>query len=327
MVPVYGALAAVGWEVIDRFRVGGSFAVSPHGLGIAVGFLTGSVLFLHEAQKRGLSEEQASKFPFWALIGTLVGTRLGYVFTHLEQFRNPLDIFRVWEGGISLLGGIVGGILFCLPLVRRFRIRFLTGMDAASVAIPLGIVIGRIGDLIIGDNLGKPTSWPLAFVYRGGNLAGYDCSTLPGICTATLSDGHVQTIASEGATLTDAAGRVLQRGVGVHQTALYDLLATMALVVLLVWLNRAPRRDGTLTLTFGLWYGTGRIVTDFLRVENRFFGLTGSQWTSIVVVAVCLVTLVRFALRPERGPAGAPEPGAVGGAPGEDVALRRDRGA
>jgi phosphatidylglycerol:prolipoprotein diacylglycerol transferase len=303
---VRSPLGAIGWEVIDRFRVGDSFAVSPHGLGIAIGFLAGSYVFLHEAQKRGLTEEQASRFPFWALIGTLVGTRLGYVFTHLDEFRDPLDILRVWQGGISLLGGIFGAILFCLPLVRRYGIRFLTGMDAASIAIPLGIVIGRVGDLIIGDHLGKPTSWALAFVYRGGNLAGYDCSTLEGVCRAFLSKGHVQTIAAEGATLTDASGRILQQGVGVHQTALYDLLLTVVLVTLLVWLNRVPRRTGVLTLTFGVWYGTGRIVTDFLRVENRFFGLTGSQWTSIVVVAVCLATLVRFALRPEARPAMAP---------------------
>ena len=66
-----------------------------------------------------------------------------------------------------------------------------------------------------------------------------------------------------------------------------------------------PSRTGILFLTFAIWYGCGRIVTDFLRVDKTFFGLTGSQWASIGVVVLCLATLVRFAMRPERPPGGA----------------------
>jgi phosphatidylglycerol:prolipoprotein diacylglycerol transferase len=290
-------LGAVGWKVLDRFHVfGDKLALSPHGLGIAIGFLTGSYIFLYESRKRGMSEQDASAIPFYALIGTLIGTRLAYVLTHLSQYHSIGDVLAVWRGGLSLLGGIVGAIVACLPLLRRFKVPFFTAMDSASIGIPMGIVIGRVGDLIIGDHLGKPTSWALAFKYRGGILAGYDCSG--GVCQTALSGGHTELITTHQAQLVTQNGALIGQGVGVHQTALYDFIATMCLVVLLVWLNRVPRRPGILTLTFGLWYGTGRIITDFLRVENRFFGLTGSQWTSIVVVTVCAVALARFVLRP-----------------------------
>ena len=67
--------------------------------------------------------------------------------------------------------------------------------------------------------------------------------------------------------------------------------------------------------TYAVWYGTGRIITDFLRVENRFLGLTGSQWTSTIVVAFGVFTLVRFALRPaaaeQSEPAGPGTPAAA----------------
>ncbi len=291
-------LGAIGWKVLDRFHLfGDKLALSPHGLGIAVGFLTGSYIFLNEARKRGMSEQDASSIPFYALIGTLIGTRLAYVLTHLSQYHSIGDVLAVWRGGLSLLGGIVGAIIVCFPLIRRFKVPFFTAMDAASLGIPVGIVIGRVGDLIIGDHLGKPTSWALAFKYHGGILAGYDCGF--GSCQTALSGGHTQVITAHGARLISQTGAVIGQGVGVHQTALYDFIATMFLVVLLVWLNRIPRRSGIITLTFGLWYGTGRIITDFLRVENRFFGLTGSQWTSIVVVALCAAALVRFARRPD----------------------------
>ena len=315
----FALLAEIGWEVFDRFRLG-FLAISPHGLGIAIGFLAGATIFLHEARKRGLPEEQISAVPFWALVGTLVGTRVGYVLTHLSQFDNALEVFAVWRGGISLLGGIIGAIVFCYPLLRRRGIGFLMAMDSASIGIPMGIIIGRIGDLIIGDHLGKPTSWALAFGYRGGQLSGYSC--VGGECTTALAEGHSQIITVQGARLLGADGNVLATGAGVHQTALYDLGATILLVTLLLFINLRPRRVGILTLTFATWYGIGRIVTDFLRVENRFFGLTGSQWTSVVVVLLSVAMLVWFALRPEGEPlrtrrAGGPTP-----APAPDTSQR-----
>jgi prolipoprotein diacylglyceryltransferase len=165
------------------------------------------------------------------------------------------------------------------------------------------VVIGRVGDLIIGDHLGKPASWALAFQYHGGTLAGYDCTG--GICTTFLSGNHVQVITTRAAELHAQGpfGPVIERGVAVHQTALYDFLLTMALVLLLVWMNRKERRPSILFLTYMIWYGTGRIITDFLRVENRFFGLTGSQWTSSLAVAVAAGLLLWYIRHP-----GGPKP-------------------
>jgi phosphatidylglycerol:prolipoprotein diacylglycerol transferase len=294
-------IASIGWEVLDRIRVGDVFAISPHGIGIAVGFLAGSYVFLHEARRRGVSEEHGSTLVLRALVGTIIGARLFYVLGHwgepgLETFA---DVLAVWRGGISLIGGIFGAIIVAYPAVRRFHIGFLRVMDPAVIGIALGIVIGRIGDLIIGDHLGKPTSWALAFVYRGGELSGYSC--VEGLCRTTLQAGQkIQEITEGGAVLATARGEELARGLGVHQTALYDFFSTMALVVLLLWLNRGTHRTGVLTLTFGVWYGSVRIITDFLRVDKQIFGLTGSQWASILVVVLCVGTALWWAIRPDR---------------------------
>lgn len=300
-------LASIGWRVIDRFHIGGSFAISPHGIGIAIGFLSGAYLFLNrEAPRRGIPDDVASSAIFWALIGTLIGSRLGYVVTHLSQFHDPIDILRVYRGGLSQLGGVVGAILCGYVVIRRHRAPFLPALDAAAIGIPLGVVIGRVGDLIIGDHLGKPTSWLLAWRYEGGQLSGYACDA--GRCVITgLSGGRSEEITSQGAILRDGAGHVIGTGVGVHQTALYDFLISMALVLFLVWLNRRLRRPGVLFFTYALWYGCGRILTDFLRIENRFFGLTGSQWTSLVAATLSVAMLVRFALQ-GREAAQAPAP-------------------
>jgi prolipoprotein diacylglyceryl transferase len=298
-----GPIASIGWHVKDRFHlfhVGArEMAISPHGVGIAVGYLAGAYLLSREGPKRGLSEQVINSIVLWGLIGAVVGARVGYVLSHLSEFHNPVDVLAVYKGGISLVGGIVGWVVATIPILRRARHSVLNAFDAAALPLAVGIVVGRIGDLIIGDHLGTPTNFPLAFRYWGGNLSGYDCSSLPGTCTTLLSHGRAQVINHAGAKLFDTNNHLLAQGIGVNQTALYDWMSAIGLTLVLLFLLRRSRRVGVLTCTFVIWYAGVRIVTDFLRVENRFLGLTGSQWTSVAVVGLCVGILLWV----RRGPA------------------------
>jgi prolipoprotein diacylglyceryltransferase len=77
---------------------------------------------------------------------------------------------------------------------------------------------------------------------------------------------------------------------------------------------RTRHHPGVLACVFGVWYATGRVWTDFLRVERRFYGLTGSQWACLGAIAVCAFLLVRWRIRDGRGsPEGEPPPDAVEG--------------
>ncbi|HLB75400.1 MAG TPA: prolipoprotein diacylglyceryl transferase family protein, partial [Candidatus Dormibacteraeota bacterium] len=173
-------VASITWKVLDRFHFGSRLAISPHGVGIAVGFLAGSFVFVYEARKRDISDELAGSFVFWALIGAIVGARAFYVLAHFGEpgLKTFGDIFAIYRGGISLIGGITGAVIAGYPIMRKNKLPFFRVMDAAAIGLPLGIVIGRIGDLVIGDHLGKPTSWLLAFRYSGGKLSGYDCTSV-----------------------------------------------------------------------------------------------------------------------------------------------------
>jgi len=292
-------LAQIGWPVLDRFRFGDTFAVSPHGVFIALGFLVGAWLLGRIAPRWGVAHDDVQGVVFWSLIGAIVGARLFYVIGHLSDFDSVLGTLKIWGGGISLLGGIAGAVIVNVPRVRRQGYRFFQVADPVAPALALGIAIGRIGDLIIADHLGRPTGWFLAWTYRGGTIAPpFSCRD--GLCQASLQGGHLETISRGGARLLDGAGRVVAEGVGVHQTALYDMVSATALFLLLfVVLMRTPRREGILTLTFGLWYGVSRLVEDSLRIDQRIFGLTGSQWTALTVATICAVMLVWFALRPD----------------------------
>ena len=236
-------LASVGWPVLDRFRFGNGFAISPHGLGIAIGFMIGGWLLGRIGVRRGVAPEHISTMLFWALIGAIVGSRVAYVIAHLSEFSSPLEWLYVWKGGISLLGGITGAIVINIRRMHKYGYRFFQVMDPAAVALAMGIGIGRIGDLIIGDHLGKPTSWLLAWTYHGGNLAPpFTC--LNGVCQAQLQGGHLEVIQRSGAKLIDASGKVLATGVGVHQTAMYDMILAWILFAILWRLYMKPRREG-----------------------------------------------------------------------------------
>jgi phosphatidylglycerol:prolipoprotein diacylglycerol transferase len=223
------------------------------------------------------------------------------VIAHVSEFSSPLEWLQVWKGGISLLGGIAGAILINVPRFRRYGYRFFQVMDPAVICIALGIGIGRIGDLIIGDHLGKPTSWLLAWTYEGGTLAPpFRC--VEGVCQASLQGGHLEVIERTGARLLDANGQLIAQGVGVHQTALYDMVLAWGLFALLWTLGRRPLREGVLTLTFGLYYGICRLIEDSLRIDKRFGPFTGSQWTALTVATISLVILVVWSIRARREP-------------------------
>ena len=261
LAPMPAIIGAVGWPVIDRFRFGSTFAISPHGLFIAIGFMVGAWLFGKLALRRGISNDAINSVVFWSLIGAIVGARVGYVIAHVSEFSSPVQWLMIWKGGISLLGGIAGATIANAINIRRFGLRFFQVADVLAAPLALGIAIGRIGDLIIGDHLGKPTSWLLAWRYEGGTLAPpFGCDGR--ICTADLQGNHLEIIRRGSAELRNGVD-VISQGVGVHQTAMYDMLLAWILFGILWWFIREPRREGLATLA----------VHDLLRVLPAARGL------------------------------------------------------
>ena len=289
----------LAWEIIPRIHLFG-LEISPHGIGIAVGYLLGAQLMVRRARKYGGPDENDIwNTLFWALLGAIVGARMGYIFGHLSEVTDGgddlLGIFRVWEGGISLIGGITGAVLFALPYMIKKKMGFWRTVDLAAPGLALGIVIGRIGDLMIGDHLGKPTDFPLGWLCLGSNG---DAPQSAESYRQALDAGSPPSLGCFDVTL--------------HQTALYDFMSTILLLCLLLWLGKKVLRPGALVLTFTAWYGTMRVITDFLRVDRRYFGLTGSQLMSLAVVLASLYLLARYRGAPpgfvrEGPPEGPPE--------------------
>lgn len=106
----------------------------------------------------------------WAVIAIILGGRLGHVlFYDLEFFfQKPLEIFKIWNGGMSFHGGLIGIIIACILFCKRYPVKLIDLLDALSLATPLGLFLGRIANFINGELYGKLWHSPYAFYFADG---------------------------------------------------------------------------------------------------------------------------------------------------------------
>lgn len=290
-------LSALSWPILERIPVVGDVAVSPHGIGIAVGFLLGGWIMTRRARATGIGRtvddlgDAISRLLTWVGVGAILGARGFYVLNHLDAYTaDPLSALMIWQGGLTLLGGIAGGTFAGLLLVRREGWRTALLLDAAAPGLAAGIAVGRFGDLAIGDHIGAPApEFPLAWQ-----------------CTGNLWQQATNTLGRSAPLPYPSTGAPVEGcyDVPVIQTALFDVLAATATLVVVLAVGRwvARRRPGALAAAFVASYGTGRLVLDVFREDARYGGLTGSQWTSLTAVVVAVGWLVWAARRREHGP-------------------------
>lgn len=287
MTPV----ATLSWPTLERIPLWGEAAISPHGIGIALGFVLAAGLFARVAERRGLRDDGVvvdtrdvtQDIVVRAAVGAVVVGRLAYVLTHLDQFTaSPAEVVRilaVTDGGLSFLGGVAGAALLCVPWLRSQGLSTPHVLDAAAPAVALGLVCGRLGDLVIGDHVGAPS---------GGFPLGWRC-------TARLWDGASNSLGRLPPLpfpVDEAAAPTLGCfDVALHQTALYDGLAAVVVLVVLLVLSRRRRRPGALAATWVLVYAPLRGLGDVLREDRRWLGLTGSQW-ALLVAGIAVITWV-----------------------------------
>ena len=268
----------LGWRVIPRIGFG-DFAISPHGVGIAIGVFVGALVMARRARARGFDENHVWNGAAVGVIGAIIGARVAYVVGHFDQFASPAEWLQIWRGGISLVGGLLGAFAAVLIYTRRQKISFFELVDLGAPGLGIGIAVGRFGDLMIGDHLGRETSFFLGWQYQGGELIS------PPPCLTPAGEPVYSTV-----------NGCIEPGIVVHQTALYDMIWSLAIFGIVMFLARKPRGVGFLFLSWASLYAVGRIATDFLRVDKTWFGLglTGSQLTSIAALAICAFFLIRY---------------------------------
>jgi phosphatidylglycerol---prolipoprotein diacylglyceryl transferase len=260
-------VAGIPYHTFPTIEIG-PLTIRVFGLMVALGMVVGIVVAARRNERFGVPRGETERVGFWLVVVGLLGARLAWVLTNLERIDSPVDVIAVWEGGLQFTGGFVAAALLAPVLTRSWpKGRRWVFLDGAVLGLAIGQMIGRVGCYAVGEHLGGPTDFFLGVTYRGG-------PTIEG---------------------------PLDIGVTYHNTALYEFLWLIPIIVVLLVLDRRGVRPGIMTGTFAVMYGTLRFLTDFLRAfDTTFWGLTGAQYASMALVAVGVVILATTNRRPDQ---------------------------
>lgn len=181
-------------------------------------------------------------FITWAILGVVVGGRLGYVLFYNADYylHNPLKIFAVWEGGMSFHGGMLGVIFASWLFGRAKGMSFMEVLDFISPLVPPGLFFGRIGNFINAELWGRYTTLPWGMPFPGA--------------------GHLPR----------------------HPSQLYEAaLEGLVLFIILWWYSAKPRPSGCVGGLFVAGYGVFRFMVEFAREPDQHLGFVALNWMSM----------------------------------------------
>lgn len=213
----------------------------------------------------GWSPSMVEDLLFYGVLGVVLGGRLGFVLFYQPAFyaANPVAILRVWEGGMSFHGGLIGVLVALALYAWRHGHHWLDLTDLIAPCIPTGLAAGRLGNFINGELWGRPTDMPWGMVFPQAH---------------------------------DALPRHPSQ---LYQLGLEGLL----LFALLWWWSRRERPRGAVSGLFLLGYGAARFTVEFYREPDRYLGvlslgMTMGQWLCLPMLALGLWLLWRAYRRP-----------------------------
>ena len=159
MIPWFQIQAVGIWFV--KLNVWGMF--------VSFGFLAGMAVSYFEFKKRKLEANRVYDLAFWIILCSMIGGRLFFVAEHLDVYlAAPLDILKLWHGGMSIYGGFIGAVLAGIIYFKKSKLDFWQYADAAIFGLPFGLFIGRLGCFLIHDHPGVRTNFFLGVAYPDG---------------------------------------------------------------------------------------------------------------------------------------------------------------
>ncbi|WP_170758400.1 prolipoprotein diacylglyceryl transferase [Ruegeria lacuscaerulensis] len=219
----------------------------------------------------------------WIILGVILGGRLGFVLFYQPEYylSHPMEILKVWQGGMAFHGGLLGVVIASFLYARRHQISVLSLADLIAHTVPPGLLLGRLANFINAELWGRPSELPWAVIFPGP--AAQDCpDVLTGMCAR-------------------------------HPSQLYEAaLEGLLLGALLLWLayrRGAFHRPGLVMGVFLAGYGASRFIVEFFRQPDAQFispgnplglawqvggyGLTMGQFLSLPMIALGLWFVLR----------------------------------
>lgn len=248
----------------------GNFELTTFGLMMFIAFVAGGWVLARQFKRYGLSEDDASSLVLAAAVGGIAGAKIYYAILYHDMSLLLSRAGLVWYGGF--IGGMIVGSTFLLLK----KIDYFTAADAAAPASAIGYALGRVGCFLVGDDYGRPTDgwWGIAF---------------PKGAPPTTAES----LRSFGVKVDPAlpADTILK----VHPTQIYEFLAGIAMLAILMWLARKPHPRGRLFGWFLILAGIERFLVEIVRAkDDRFLGpFTVAQLISVILIVAGSILAMR----------------------------------
>ena len=253
----------------------------------ALSYIVGFALFIWLGRRRIkqgntlFTNELLDDLLTWGVVGVILGGRIGYVlfYKFTEYAANPLSAFKIWEGGMSFLGGFLGAVLAAFLFSKKHRLGFVKTLDFIAPLVATGLASGRIGNFINGELWGRITDpshfWAMGFPQ------------------ASHADQYLVQINPQYAQWFTQYG-MLPR----HPSQLYQFALEGLCLFAIVWIfSKKPRPTGQVASLFLAGYGLFRFVAEFARQPDEHLGLltlgmSMGQWLSLPMLVLGVMSFV-----------------------------------
>jgi phosphatidylglycerol:prolipoprotein diacylglycerol transferase len=255
------ALMAAAFVGLFIYWRGNPILVRSYGFMLMIGFAAGTLLAMREAKRKGMEPEVILDFAIWALLASIVTARLVYVMLNPESYEErPTDVFKLWGGGLSFHGGLIGGVIALIVFCHRRKLSFWTMSDVITPSVPLGYALTRFGCFLNGCCYGAPTDLPWACVFP---------------------DDHNQGLNTPPS----------------HPTQIYSLLLSLVVFGVLWGVRQRMSFSGQLFCLYLIFYSVERFIIEFFRKGATAEPFMRTSITQAQAASLALIVLAALMWR------------------------------
>ena len=248
-------------DISTMFSIG-SIEIKWYSFFLLVAFSLGALIIYLNRKKVNLSKNEIGDMLFNLVIIAILGARFYYVIFNLDYYLDyPVDIIKVWEGGLAIHGGIVSGILYLLYFCKKKNISIIKLTDIIVLALPLGQAIGRWGNFFNQEAFGPVTTY------------------------TNLKNMHIPTFIIDGMHIGNNY---------YHPTFLYESIwCLLIFVILLILFLLKIENKGLYTSIYSIMYGIERLLVESMRQDSlMLFNIKIAQVVSIIMILIGIIILI-----------------------------------
>ena len=239
----------------------GNIKIYWYSIMILAGVLIGSFLVIKESKKFNISKSKISDMIFYIVIFGILGARIYYVIFNMDYYlKNPIDIIKVWEGGLAIHGGIIAGIVYLLYYTKKNNLNTLLITDICVPGLLIGQSLGRWGNFFNGEAHGPQTT------------------------LEHLQHLHLPKFIINGMNID---------GIYYIPTFLYESIWCLIGLIIVLSIRKLKIKKGNITGFYLIWYGIGRFIIEQLRTDSLMLNtLKQAQIISIIMIIIGIIILI-----------------------------------